>query len=537
MNPEVTTMKDLITVAVLCLTPSLAWLTLCYNWYTKFDEIRATRRRTLASISEEVKHILNWTGEGYTKASVSLNWYNPTFGVLPFPSEKVHEFNAVPEPDHYGQVTVDALVALEASIHRFRALVGQPQQWASSAPLETRKNIMATMEFEPAGRIGWQVKAIKEDAVEALSDFDRQWRQELYKRNRDIHVSGIGNASTPEGLFFTVHQADSALAIVADGLKHPIRPKRFLIGHVLAATVGTIGVIFLALFVYGAVANAKTIADSTHALQRVPPALSVARQDSLSPVRPIGQPQLRKPDRPPTKTERSGLTLTEHVFLLFLGVVVGAAFGGAQKWAGYTIDRNRRHHRAVAQLEFNLGRQYHRLAMNASRAERLRDTLRAGELGSMFPALHRPDDSPCIELLSVGVINAVLRVNEKLEVLDHNVDSLRAAYEKVRDDFASNPTNEALRDAYERNAGPIATEYDNLRQWMLETRTQLAHLLATLRIMGQRDKPGIRRFLSGRSRIASTVTEKEVQQVMAEMALDTEKAAAANVAAEEEVQS
>ena len=214
----------------------------------------------------------------------------------------------------------------------------------------------------------------------------------------------------------------------------------------------------------------------------------------------------------------SVMTLRDHVFLLFLGVVVGAAFGGAQKWAGFEIDRNRRHHRAVAQLEYILGRQFHRLAMNASRAERLRDTLRAGELGSMFPALHRPDDSPCIELLNTGLINAILRVDERLEVIDHNLESLRVTYEKLRDQFSANPESKELRHVYEQNAGPIADEYDALRQMMEETRAELSRSLAWLKILGTRDKPGLRRFLLGRSRKSPDVSDEEIEAMVKDMA-------------------
>jgi len=529
MSPEVSTLKDLITVAVLCLSPSAAWLTLCFNWYTKFDEIRASRRRTLASVGEEINHIQLWTGAGYDDATSTRDWYNPTFGILDFPSEKIHEFNAVPEPEQFGPEIVDAVVALEASIDRFRAFVRRAQDWASSVTPDTKRNVMDTMEFEPAGAFGWRVREFKANAVEALSVSDRQWLQELYRRNRDTHVEGIGNAEKPEGLFANISSAASRLEIANERLERPIRPKRFWIGHIVALVLGLIGILFLGLFFYvGIAAAAKSKArglarpqptqqspDSLKAPDslRLPVAVPLerTRRDTASNVGPTAPP----PEHAASWT--TGLTFGQHVYLVLLAALLGLVFTGVQKAAAYEIDRNRRHHRAIAQLEYIFGRRFHRLAQNVARAEALRDAIRQRALGSMFPALFEPDDSPCIELFNAGLINAVLRVNERMEVLDFNLGALRAAYEKVRDDFKSNPTSAPMRETYERNAGPMADQYESLRKEMLEMRKELIRVLAWLKILGKRDKPGIRRFLMGKSRKSARVTDYDVEDTIREI--------------------
>jgi hypothetical protein len=236
-------------------------------------------------------------------------------------------------------------------------------------------------------------------------------------------------------------------------------------------------------------------------------AASPASRDSSRRDHVAVQEQAEKPTAPSWTT---GLTFGQHVYLVLLAALLGLVFTGVQKAAAYEIDRNRRHHKAIAQLEHMLGRRFHRLAMNAGRAERLRDAIRTGGIGSMFPSLLGPDDSPCIELFNIDLMNAVVRVNERMEVLDCNVDALRVAYEKLRDASESNPTSVPLRDAYERNAGPIADEYDELRKMMMEIRADVARVLAWLRILGQRDKPGIRRFLIGKSRKSAHVRDEEI---------------------------
>jgi len=526
MVSEISNLRDLITVAVLCLSPSVAWLTLCFNWYTKFDEIWALRRRTLASMSEEVSHIKYWTGTGYAEATSSLDWYNPTFGVLDFPSEKIHEFNALPEPEQFGPEIVDAVVALEASIDRFRASVRQAQDWASSATPDTKRNVMDTMEFEPSGALGWRVRAFKAGAVEALSVSDRQWMRELYRRNRDAHIDGIGNSEKREGLFAAVGHASDRLEIAKERLKRPIRPRRFWIGHILAAVLGLIGIFFLVVFLYVGVATAKPAPKGP-----VRPRSTLTAPDSLghnrtgTPVPSAGTRQGTAVTNSPAQTPKraggpswtTGLTFWQHLYLVLFAAVLSVVFTTVQRGVGYVFDRDRRHHKAIAQLEHILGRRLHRLAFNEARVKLLTESIRKGALGSMFPAPLQPDASPSIELLNLGVMNAVTRVDERMEVLDFNAAALRAAYEKVRDGFASNPISEPMRDAYERNAGPMADQYDSIREEILATREELLRVLAWLKILGQRDKPGIRRFLRGRSLKSAHVTDQEIEDAVREI--------------------
>jgi len=87
---------------------------------------------------------------------------------------------------------------------------------------DTRRNVISTLEFEPAGALGWRVKAV--EAVEALSASDRPWREELYRRNRDAHVDGIGNEGNPEDLFAAVGSVATRLGGARSLLEGPISP-------------------------------------------------------------------------------------------------------------------------------------------------------------------------------------------------------------------------------------------------------------------------------------------------------------------------
>lgn len=81
------------------------------------------------------------------------------------------------------------------------------------------------------------------------------------------------------------------------------------------------------------------------------------------------------------------------MYLVLLAAVLGLAFWGVQRLFEYLIGRNQRHHKAIAQLEYILGRRFNRLANNVKTVAFLQETIRRGDLGAMFPTPLHPDDS------------------------------------------------------------------------------------------------------------------------------------------------
>jgi hypothetical protein len=81
------TWTELATAAVVCISPTVAWLTYCS---TRRDKIVERRRRQLADL--EVLHaelgvIGNWASTQYDDRRHDPSWYNPFWSVLEFPGQ------------------------------------------------------------------------------------------------------------------------------------------------------------------------------------------------------------------------------------------------------------------------------------------------------------------------------------------------------------------------------------------------------------------------------------------------------------------
>jgi hypothetical protein len=135
-----TRLKDLITIAVICLSPLVAWLTYVSSLREKRRERFAEIQRGILEVKSEVDYVGNWARAVYSEKSHSDNWNNPFWRVNDFPSEHIQEFNRQANPLEVGRSLSDALIQLESSISRFRKLLAKHKQFVEKG-LDTYANL------------------------------------------------------------------------------------------------------------------------------------------------------------------------------------------------------------------------------------------------------------------------------------------------------------------------------------------------------------------------------------------------------------
>jgi hypothetical protein len=231
MDSTVTLLKDLIIGASISLSPAVAWLTFFSSWREKRRNRLAALRQRLLELNAEIEHIGNWASSEYEETSShNDNWRNPFWRVNDFPSNHLEHFNREVNPSEVGRDLSEAMLQLEASISRFRTMLTDHQQFVRTG-LET-----------------W-ARPLQRETQGFVFSLPDDWQQELYNRNRDIHIRGIATSHDPDGLHSTWARASDQLRIALNQLRQPRDPKSMYFGHFLAIFLGVVGLGFLFSFV------------------------------------------------------------------------------------------------------------------------------------------------------------------------------------------------------------------------------------------------------------------------------------------------
>jgi len=229
MPEKVTLLKDIITAATICLSPSVAWITFYFNWRQKYYERRELLRKKLYEIKKEVEYIGNWAANEYNAESQSDLWYNPLWRVTEFPYERIREFIQTIEINDIGKSLSNALVSLDTAIARFKYLLKAHTDYVLDL---VKSGIDITVKYD-----------MRQPEQE-------EWRKELYNKNKNIHVKGIGTSGNKEGLHSTWKSATTEIDNALAGLRKSSQPIYLFIGHVLTFILGIIGLVSLILFFY-----------------------------------------------------------------------------------------------------------------------------------------------------------------------------------------------------------------------------------------------------------------------------------------------
>ena len=225
-------LKDLITGASIGLSPAVAWLTFVSTWREKRRAQLDALRRRLLELQAEVEYIGNWAQTEYDDTSDNnRDWNNPFWHVLDFPSAHIVLFNRESDPSEIGHSLSDAMVQLEASISRFKNLLHQHRQFVENG-------------------IKTYSKPFGDDPPRLIFQPTLEWRQELYRLNKEIHVRGIGNSISREGLHSTCKKARTELNAALSNLRQRRYSKIVWVGHSLAIVLGIVGLFFLVVLLY-----------------------------------------------------------------------------------------------------------------------------------------------------------------------------------------------------------------------------------------------------------------------------------------------
>lgn len=231
------------TAAVVCISPAVAWLTFWTNHREKLAEQRRHRLDDLDSLRAELDVIRHWASTEYDDQSHDPAWYNASFGVREFPREYVERFNRrVMTGEFPGDLTA-AVVRLEAAARRFHDMLVEQTVYRRGAPQDIGLRWPAVVAASVDQRTQLTGEALAN--IAGLTDEDRRWLTELYRRNKDIHVVGIGKAGDPDGLHDAWRSATTTLATTQTRLQAGRDPRWVLVGHTLAGIFVFIGLLLL----------------------------------------------------------------------------------------------------------------------------------------------------------------------------------------------------------------------------------------------------------------------------------------------------
>ncbi len=241
-------LTEIATAAVVCISPTVAWLTYCS---TRRDKITERRRRQLDDL--EVLHaqldvIRNWASTQYNHRSHDPSWYNPFWSVLEFPWAYVERFNRLAMAGEFPGNLTAAVVRLEAAARSFHGFLARQHESLGQADPEMKQRILASGAVDRSRERGAALPAEAVATLPGLSDPDRTWLSELYRRNKEIHTDGIGRAGEPEKLHDAWSSAAESMRAARNELRAGRDPWWFIPGHVLAVVFVSIGLLFLAGF-------------------------------------------------------------------------------------------------------------------------------------------------------------------------------------------------------------------------------------------------------------------------------------------------
>ena len=239
------TWTDLATAAVACVSIAGVWWTFWPGHRERLRKRREKRLQRLLGLHVQLQHIGHWAGNSYDDDVHRPEWYNASWSVNPFPWDYVENFNLLVVARDYPRALTRALVTLEAAARRFHDMLTDQTKFLTRAP----KDIGSRWPAAVAACEGKGGELTTQDlgGISNLTEEDRRWLADLYRRNKAIHVEGIGHHGR-EGLHEAWKAATSRLNETRAALQAGRDSRWRWVGHVLAGIFASLGLLFLVDF-------------------------------------------------------------------------------------------------------------------------------------------------------------------------------------------------------------------------------------------------------------------------------------------------
>ncbi len=281
--------NDLALAAVGCLSVTGVWITFWPGHRERLRQLRQRRREQLRPINRQLQNIGSWAGNEHGDSSHDPLWYDPSWRVKAIDWAVVADFNQpVIEGDFSRRLTV-ALLNLEQSAQRFHRMLVEQINYLRHAPQDIGTRWPPVVQAAAA-----RGSALTDDQISAtpgLTELDRRWLTELYRRNKAVLVEGIGRHGG-RGLHDAWRVALEALTAESAALQTGRDSRWKWAGHLTATVFAILGLLFLIDFAWSfaearlrPVAAAPVSPDSTSRPRNQPavdaPRISTSRSDSV----------------------------------------------------------------------------------------------------------------------------------------------------------------------------------------------------------------------------------------------------------------
>lgn len=252
---------DLATAAVACVSVAGVWWTFWPGHRERLRERREQRLQRLLGLHVQLQHIGHWASTSYEADVHRAEWYNASWSINAFPWNYVENFNRLVVARDYPRALTEALVSLEAAARRFHDMLAEQAEFLTRAPKDIAVRWPAAVAAAEAK--GAELTAPDLANTADLTDEDRAWLAELYRRNRAIHVEGIGHAGTT-GLHAAWSVATARLHEARASLQAGRDSRWRWVGHVLAGVFAGLGLLFLVDFGWSSFTRHASIPYTAH---------------------------------------------------------------------------------------------------------------------------------------------------------------------------------------------------------------------------------------------------------------------------------
>jgi len=272
---------DLATAAVACISVAGVWWTFWPGHRERLRQRREQRLQRLLELHVQLQHIGHWASTSFDANVHRAEWYNASWFVNPFPWNYVENFNRLVVARDYPRELTEALVALEAAAWRFQDMLADQTEFRSRAQKDIGLRWPAVVAAAEARGTGLATEDLAR--IADLTDEDRTWLAELYRRNKSIHVEGIGG-SGGGGLHKAWSGASSRLHEARASLQAGRDSRWRWAGHILAGIFAVLGLLFLVDFGWSFLAAHRptAIRHVNHGSERAADSLRIAPQQDTS---------------------------------------------------------------------------------------------------------------------------------------------------------------------------------------------------------------------------------------------------------------
>ena len=248
---QVDLLQKLVSAAVVCLSPAVAWATLRYSRVDRQEDRRQELISVIRALEWEVGHVGSWTRRSYDESSHDPNWYNASFQVVEPSVPKMREFNRTVSAEDYGDAMAGSLAGLEESIDQLNRLVVQNREATGKLDARDGNARSRLCTCFANNRPTFEAGVLTADALAALRGIGMMERNELpmiYERNKRLHIDGIGGPGEQGKLHSAVSDARTTLAETRERLRSKREPRAFVVVNVLAVGLFVVGCGFLIAF-------------------------------------------------------------------------------------------------------------------------------------------------------------------------------------------------------------------------------------------------------------------------------------------------